>query len=65
MISVLFNPAINFLQKLRIPRILAAIFVYVGIEVGAPSIANLYMVNELSMDPGIAGSLVGTYWLLM
>ncbi|MCD6429247.1 AI-2E family transporter, partial [bacterium] len=32
-ISVLFNPAINFLQKLRIPRVLAAIFVYVGIFV--------------------------------
>lgn len=42
-----------------------AIFVYVGIEIGVPSIANLYMVNELGMDPGIAGSLVGTYWLLM
>jgi FHS family L-fucose permease-like MFS transporter len=42
-----------------------AIFVYVGVEIGIPSIANLYMVNELNMDPGIAGSLVGTYWLLM
>lgn len=42
-----------------------AIFVYVGIEVGIPSMANLYMVNDLSYDPGIAGSLVGTYWLLM
>jgi FHS family L-fucose permease-like MFS transporter len=36
-----------------------AIFVYVGVEIGIPSIANLYMVNELNMDPGIAGSLVG------
>ena len=42
-----------------------AIFVYVGVEIGIPSIANLYMVNEFNMDPGIAGSLVGTYWLLM
>ena len=42
-----------------------AIFTYVGIEVGVPSIANLFMVNELGMDPGNAGSLVGTYWLLM
>ncbi len=42
-----------------------AIFLYVGIEVGIPSIANLYMVNELSFDPAIAGSLVGTYWFLM
>jgi len=42
-----------------------ALFVYVGVEIGIPSIANLYMVNEFNMDPGIAGSLVGTYWLLM
>jgi len=30
-ISVLFNPAINFLQRLRLPRVLATIFVYVAI----------------------------------
>lgn len=42
-----------------------AIFVYVGVEIGIPSIANLFMTNELGMDPGIAGSLVGTYFLLM
>ncbi len=30
-ISILFNPAINFLQRLRLPRVLAAIFVYVVI----------------------------------
>ena len=30
-ISVLFNPAINFLQRWRIPRVLAVIFVYVSI----------------------------------
>ncbi len=42
-----------------------AIFIYVGVEIGIPSIANLFMVNELNMDPGLAGSLVGTYWLLM
>ena len=30
-ISVLFNPAVNFLQKLKLPRVLAAIIVYVGI----------------------------------
>jgi len=30
-ISVLFNPAINFLQKLRLPRVVAGIVVYVGI----------------------------------
>jgi len=29
-ISVLFNPAINFLQKRKIPRSLAVIFIYVG-----------------------------------
>ncbi len=30
-ISVLFNPMINFLRRLRIPRVLAVIFVYVAI----------------------------------
>ncbi len=30
-ISVLFNPAINFLQKFKIPRVLSVIFVYVAI----------------------------------
>lgn len=29
-ISILFNPAINFLQKRRIPRIIAVVLVYVG-----------------------------------
>jgi len=29
-ISVLFNPAINFLQKKKIPRVLAALLVYLG-----------------------------------
>lgn len=44
---------------------IVAIFVYVGIEVGIPNISNLYMTENLSMDPAIAGSLVGTYWFLM
>ena len=30
-ISLLFNPVINFLRKLKIPRVLAVIFVYVGV----------------------------------
>jgi len=30
-ISILFNPAINFLTKARIPRILASILVYLGV----------------------------------
>ncbi|MDI6591769.1 MAG: AI-2E family transporter [Patescibacteria group bacterium] len=30
-ISVLFNPAINFLRKLKVPRVIAVIFVYTGI----------------------------------
>lgn len=42
-----------------------AIFVYVGIEVGIPNIGNLYMTQNLKIDPAIAGSLVGTYWFLM
>ena len=46
-----------------------AIFVYVGIEIGIPSTANLYMTSAgnggLQIDATIAGSVVGTYWFLM
>ena len=44
-----------------------AIFLYVGIEVGVPNMANLYMtdVNGLNIATGIAGTLVGAYWFLM
>ena len=44
-----------------------AIFLYVGIEVGIPNVANLYMtdVNGLNIAAGAAGTLVGAYWFLM
>ena len=49
-----------------------AIFVYVGIEIGIPSTANLFMTAKtssenpgLGIDATIAGSIVGAYWLLM
>ena len=47
-----------------------AIFVYVGVEIGIPSTANLLMTQPLvkgglAMDAAVAGSVVGTYWLLM
>ena len=42
-----------------------AIFVYVGIEVGIPSTANLFMTKELKIDAGVAGAVVGIYWFLM
>ncbi|MEG0994143.1 MAG: MFS transporter [Bacteroidales bacterium] len=47
-----------------------AIFVYVGIEVGIPNIANLFMTSAgeaggLGIDPTIAGTVIGTYWFLM
>ena len=47
-----------------------AIFLYVGIEVGIPNIANLFMTsgseaNGLGVDTTTAGSVVGTYWFLM
>jgi FHS family L-fucose permease-like MFS transporter len=49
-----------------------AIFIYVGIEIGIPSTANLYMTAQegtsnpgLGFDATVAGSLVGIYWLLM
>lgn len=44
-----------------------AIFLYVGIEVGVPNVANLYMTSAdgLGMAAGVAGTLVGAYWFLM
>ncbi len=49
-----------------------AIFIYVGVEVGIPGIANLYMTASPEngglgnlMDPTMAGTVVGTYWFLM
>ena len=47
-----------------------AIFVYVGVEVGIPHFANLFMTTQeagggLAIDSTIAGSVVGTYWFLM
>lgn len=49
-----------------------AIFIYVGIEIGIPSTANLYMTAQtsainpgLGIDATVAGSIVGIYWLLM
>ena len=47
-----------------------AIFLYVGIEVGIPNIAYLFMTgsteaNGLGIDTTTAGSVVGTYWFLM
>ncbi|MGM9805886.1 MAG: MFS transporter [Candidatus Aphodosoma sp.] len=49
---------------------MTAIFFYVGVEVGIPNIANLFMTSEtvnggLAMDGGVAGTVVGTYWFLM
>ena len=49
-----------------------AIFIYVGIEVGIPSTANLFMTASttsanvgLGIDATTAGSIVGVYWVLM
>ena len=42
-----------------------AIFVYVGVEVGIPNFANLFMTTDLGIDTTVAGSVVGTYWFLM
>lgn len=49
---------------------IAAIFVYVGVEVGIPQIGNLFMTSSvaeggLGVAAGIAGSIVGAYWFLM
>jgi FHS family L-fucose permease-like MFS transporter len=47
-----------------------AIFLYVGVEVGIPNMANLYMTGSeaeggLNMAATVATALVGIYWLLM
>lgn len=47
-----------------------AIFVYVGVEIGMPLMANLFMTSSpenggVGIDPVIAGSVIGTYWFLM
>jgi len=47
-----------------------AIFIYVGVGVGIPNIANLFMTTSLidgglGIDPTVAGTVVGTYWFLM
>ena len=49
---------------------IVAIFVYVGVEVGIPNIANLFMTSTadaggLGIDTAAAGTIVGTYWFLM
>lgn len=42
-----------------------AIFFYVGVEVGIPNTANLYMSNLNWVGPAIAGTMVGVYWFMM
>lgn len=43
-----------------------AIFIYVGVEVGIPNFANLYMTSEgVNLSAAVAGSIVGMYWFLM
>lgn len=42
-----------------------AIFFYVGVEVGIPNTANLYMSGLAGVGPAVAGTLVGFYWFLM
>jgi FHS family L-fucose permease-like MFS transporter len=42
-----------------------AIFLYVGVEVSISNTTLNYLVNGLGFEKGIAGSIVGTYWLLM
>lgn len=42
-----------------------AIFLYVGEEVATASLTNLYLMNKLSVEPAVAGSVIGAYWMLM
>lgn len=58
-------PAPRLLRIRHFALGLIAIFLYVGTDVGIPNIANLFMTQELHMDASVAGTIVGTYWLLM
>ena len=42
-----------------------AILSCVGVAVGLPTTANLYMSNNALVGPAIAGTVVGFYWLMM
>ena len=43
-----------------------AIFLYVGVEVGIPNFANLYMTSPaIGISDAGAGTIVGMYWFLM
>lgn len=42
-----------------------AIFFYVGVEVGIPNFANLFMSQDPNVGPAVAGTVVSIYWLLM
>jgi FHS family L-fucose permease-like MFS transporter len=42
-----------------------AIFIYVGIEVGISYVLFQYMTEGLSISESVAGTLTGTYWLMM
>ena len=49
---------------------IVAIFLYIGVEVGIPNIANLFMTSGaaeggLGIAAGIAGTFVGAYWFMM
>ena len=42
-----------------------AIFFYVGVEVGIPNTANIYMSSQANIGPAIAGTIIGLDWFLM
>ena len=44
---------------------MVAIFFYVGVEVSISNTTLNYLIEALGVEKGIAGSIVGTYWLLM
>ena len=43
----------------------AGIFFYVGVEVGIPNTANIYMSGLKGVGPVVAGTVVGFYWFCM
>ena len=43
----------------------AAIFFYVGVELGIPNTANIYMSGLEGVGPVVAGTIVGFYWFCM
>lgn len=44
---------------------MAAVFIYVGVEVAIANVTLAYLTKGLTYEPAVAGTIVGTYWFFM